>query len=66
MLLTEVDYRHFLDQVKMQDNKLYDLSAKFAMLTKEAKKILDSLKDKSEDRKKAFGIDENEGKYEKV
>lgn len=66
MLLTETDYRYFLDRVKQQDNKLYDLSQKFADLTSEAKKILDSLKDKSEERKKSFGIDDSQGKYEKV
>lgn len=66
MLLTEADYTHFLEQVKQQDNRLYDLSQKFATLTSEAKKILDSLKDKSENRKKSFGIDESQGQYEKV
>ena len=66
MLLTEIDYLHFLNQVKEQDNKLYELSKKFADITSEAKKILDSLRDKSESRKKAFGIDEDKGEYEKV
>jgi len=66
MLLTETDYRYFLEQVKQQDNQLYDLSQKFAALTAEAKKILDSLKAKSENRKLAFGINEDEGQYEKV
>lgn len=66
MLLTEDDYIHFLNQVKQQDNKLYDLSQKFATLTSEAKKILDSLKEKSENRKKSFGIDDSQGQYEKV
>jgi len=50
MLLKEEDYMYFLDQVKNQDNQLYDISLKFSDITKEAKKILDSLKDKSDTR----------------
>lgn len=50
MLMREEDYQFFLDKVKNQDNQLYDISLKFSDITKEAKKILDSLKDKSQSR----------------
>lgn len=55
MLMKEEDYQFFLDQVKNQDNQLYDVSLKFSDITKEAKKILDSLKDKSSTRKEQYG-----------
>lgn len=59
MLLKEEDYMYFLDQVKNQDNQLYDISLKFSDITKEAKKILDSLKDKSDTRQEQYGSKED-------
>lgn len=49
-LLKEEDYRKFLDYVQKEDDKLYELSSKFAQLSGEAKRILDDLKDKSAQR----------------
>jgi hypothetical protein len=52
ILMTEHDYQVFLDKIKEEDQRLYELSQKFADLTTEAKKILDDIKTKSYDRKK--------------
>ena len=48
--MTEHDYQVFLDKIKEEDQRLYELSQKFAELTSEAKKILDEIKVKSSDR----------------
>jgi hemerythrin superfamily protein len=56
-LLTEHDYQVFLDKIKEEDQKLYELSQKFADLTAEAKKILDDIKSKSKDRQQQFGVE---------
>jgi len=42
------------------------MSQKFAELTKEAKRILDAIKAKSESRKLEHGINEKEEQYEKA
>lgn len=56
-MLTEHDYQVFLDKIKEEDQKLYELSQKFADLTAEAKKILDDIKSKSKDRQQQFGVE---------
>jgi Zn-dependent M32 family carboxypeptidase len=56
--MTEHDYQVFLDKIKEEDQRLYELSQKFADLTTEAKKILDEIKTKSFDRKKEHGIED--------
>lgn len=61
--MKEEDYQFFLDQVKNQDNQLYDISLKFSDITKEAKRILDSLKDKSNSRQEQYGV-KDEAKIE--
>lgn len=47
ILMTEHDYQVFLDKIKEEDQRLYELSQKFAELTSEAKKVLDEIKNKS-------------------
>lgn len=44
--------------IKVEDEKLYGISQKFADLTSEAKKILDEIKYKSSELKEEHGIDE--------
>ena len=56
ILMTEQDYQIFLDKIKEEDQRLYELSQKFADLTSEAKKILDEIKAKSNDRQKQHGV----------
>lgn len=56
--MTEDDYKMFLEQIKKEDNSLVEISQKFADLTHEAKRILDSVKDKSDSRKNFHGIDD--------
>ena len=60
LLIHEDNYRHFLDQLKEQDAQLFDISTKFSELTKEAKRILDTIKEKSEARKQQHGVQEGE------
>jgi hypothetical protein len=55
-LLKEEDYRKFLDYVQKEDDKLYELSTKFATLSGEAKRILDDLKEKSSQRQADFAV----------
>lgn len=55
-LLKESDYKNFLDIIKKEDSKLYDISKQFSELTSETKRILDTIKEKSEDRKKGHGV----------
>lgn len=57
--MTEDDYKEFLKKVKGQDNTLIDISQKFADLSREAKRILDEVKDKSETRKQQHGIEDD-------
>jgi hypothetical protein len=47
-ILKEEDYRKFLAVVKVEDDKLYDISKTFSDLTSETKRILDTIKQKSE------------------
>lgn len=46
-LLKQEDFEKFLHYIKIEDDKLYELSQKFSELSMEAKKILDELKLKS-------------------
>jgi hypothetical protein len=46
--MKEDDYKFFLTHVHNQGKQLYDLSVKFSDLTKEAKRILDTIRDKSD------------------
>jgi Zn-dependent M32 family carboxypeptidase len=55
--MTEHDYQIFLDKIKEEDQRLYDLSQKFAELTAEAKKVLDEIKDKSKERQTQHGVE---------
>lgn len=57
LLMTENDYRHFLNNVKAQDKQLIEISQKFSELSREAKRVLDSVKDKSESRKTQHGVE---------
>lgn len=45
-----------MDYVQKEDDKLYELSSKFAQLSGEAKRILDDLKDKSAQRQSDFAV----------
>lgn len=60
VLMTEDDYKMFLTEIKKEDNSLVEISQKFADLTHEAKRILDSVKEKSDKRKKYHEIDDTE------
>ena len=62
VLMTEHDYAHLINTVRNQDNMLYEISQKFTDLTKEAKRILDNIKDKSQQRKQNFGVDDGQEK----
>lgn len=55
--MTEHDYQIFLDKIKEEDQRLYELSQKFSELTSEAKKILDEIKVKSTDRQAQHGVE---------
>lgn len=59
-LLKEEDYKKFLYYIKKEDEKLYQLSTKFAELTTSAKTILDDLKAKSGERQSSYGIQNGE------
>ena len=64
MLMTDEDYKKFIDHVKSEDKVLYEISQKFSDLTVEAKKILDEIKAKSDDRKQKFGVRDDDIKVE--
>ena len=55
--MTEHDYQVFLDKIKEEDQRLYELSQKFSELTTEAKKVLDEIKAKSTERKTQHGVE---------
>jgi hypothetical protein len=57
ILMTEHDYQIFLDKIKEEDQRLYELSQKFADLTAEAKKVLDEIKNKSKERQSQHGVE---------
>jgi hypothetical protein len=57
ILMTEHDYQIFLDKIKEEDTRLYELSQKFADLTAEAKKVLDEIKNKSKERQIQHGVE---------
>lgn len=57
--MKEGDYRYFLKLVHDQDGVLVEISQKFSDLTKEAKRILDEVKDKSEARKEKHGVNDD-------
>lgn len=46
-----------MDQLKQEDKKLYEISVKFSELTKEAKRVLDNMKAKSDERRKQYGVE---------
>jgi len=58
-LLKTEDYKKFLDVIKDEDKKLYEISKSFSDLTTETKRVLDTIKEKSEGRKKEFGVTED-------
>ena len=60
VLMKEEDYKFFLQNVHTQAKQLYELSLKFSEITVEAKRILDSLNEKSDERKKNHGVDAGE------
>ncbi len=60
ILMKEDDYKFFINHVHNQGKQLYDLSAKFSELTKEAKRILDTIRAKSDQRKSDHGVMEGE------
>jgi hypothetical protein len=60
VLVHEADYQQILAKLKEQDKELYEISVLFAELTKEAKRILDSIKEKSEGRKRELGREEEQ------
>lgn len=57
ILLTEPEYQTLLGQVRNEDTTLVEISQKFADLTGETKRILDTIRDKSDKRKETFGIE---------
>lgn len=59
IIMTEEDYKLFLDKIKQQDNTLVEISQKFADLSREAKRILDNVKEKSEARKAYHGVEDD-------
>lgn len=59
IIMTEDDYKLFLDKIKQQDNTLVEISQKFADLSREAKRILDNVKEKSETRKAEHGVEDD-------
>ena len=64
MLMTDQDYKKFIEHVKSEDKVLYEISQKFSDLTVEAKKILDEIKAKSDERKQKFGVRDDDIKVE--
>ena len=60
VLIHESDYQHLLSQLKAEDKQLYEISVGFSEITKEAKRILDDIKAKSEKRKQDFGVGEHD------
>jgi hypothetical protein len=59
-LLKEDDYKNFLEIVKTEDKKLFEISKTFAELTTETKRILDTINEKSDQRKKDHGVEGEE------
>ena len=55
-ILSEKDYQNFLDIIKKEDEKLNDISKTFSDITLETKRILDTIRDKSNDRRRKYGI----------
>lgn len=55
-MLKDSDYAYFLGQIRKEDSTLYEISQKFTDLTAEAKRILDEIKKKSDQRKADFGV----------
>lgn len=63
--MKEDDYRALLALMQEEDKKLYDISKQFSDLTTETKRILDTIKDKSTERKKNYNVnDESEQKVD--
>lgn len=58
-LLKDSDYALFIGQIKQEDATLFEISQKFTDLTSEAKRILDSIKGKSDQRKEEKGGENN-------
>lgn len=59
IIMTEDDYKMFLNKIKVQDNTLVEISQKFAELSREAKRILDAVKEKSVARKAKHGVEDD-------
>ena len=46
--------------LEKEDKNLYEVSNRFSDLTREAKRILDDIKSKSDDRKKEHGVENDD------
>lgn len=56
MIHTESEYQSLVDKIASYDAILVNCSAKFAAMTREAKRIIDEAKAKSDQRKEIYGI----------
>ena len=59
-ILHEKDYKEFTGILEKEDKNLYEISNKFSELTKEAKSILDDIRGRSDERKKKFGVENDD------
>jgi hypothetical protein len=59
--MKESDYQFFLDTIKGEEKTLKEISQKFFEMTSETKRILDEVREKSDNRKEAHGVKESDG-----
>ena len=60
MILKDADYQAFLTIINQEDKNLYEISNLFSELSSEAKRMLDDIKGKSDERKRNFGAETEE------
>jgi len=56
IMMSESEYQSLVDQVKEYDGTLVNISQKFSAMTREAKRVIDEAKAKSDRRKSDFGV----------
>ena len=57
--MTEEDYQMLIEEIRAYDKTLVSVSQKFSSLTREAKRVIDEAKAKSDERKNKFGVSDD-------
>ena len=59
IMMTEEDYMMLIEEIRAYDKTLVSVSQKFSSLTREAKRVIDEAKAKSDERKSKFGVSDD-------